>query len=351
MGQDWPVVVMIGSPLEAEHAAAIAAAYPGRVEVVHRPDLLPPMRYVADHTGDPGWRRAAGQQAEWRELLRRAEVLWDFPHGEDGSLLELAPGLRWVQTTSAGVGPRVERLGLGESEVIVTTASGVHARPLAEFVFAALLFHGKRIAHLQAEQRARRWERFCGRELRGQTMAIVGPGRIGREVARIGRCFGMTVWAMAREHRQGRAVALGVDRLFARDELAAMLGGADCLVLCAPQTAETEGLMGRAEFAALKPGAVFVNIARGAMVDEEALVAALWEGRVGFAALDVTRVEPLPAESPLWDAPNVLINPHSASTVEGENAALRERFIANLGHYLRGEYEKMGPVLDKGRLY
>lgn len=345
------VVVVIGSPLEAEHAAAMAAAFPEAVEVIYRPDLLPAIRFPGDHGGDTGWRRTAEREAEWRSLLRRAEVLWDFPHGEDANPLELAPGLKWVQTTSAGVGTRVERLGLRESELIVTTASGIHARPLAEFVFAALLYHTKQLAHLQSEQRAHRWERYCGVELRGRTMAIVGPGRIGREVARLARCFGMAVWAMARAHDPGRSAALGVDRLFPREELREMLAGADCLVLCAPQTPETEGLLGRDELAALKPGVVLVNIARGAMVDEEALIDALREGRVGFAALDVARTEPLPADSPLWDLPNVLVSPHSASTVETENASLTERFVTNLGHYLRGELDQMGPVLDKARLY
>ncbi|MDP9469229.1 MAG: D-2-hydroxyacid dehydrogenase [Chloroflexota bacterium] len=346
-----PLTVVIASPLEEEHATRIAAAYPGRVEVIHRPDLLPPPRYIADHGGDPAWRRAPEQEAAWREILRRAEVLWDFPAQEDAALLDLAPALRWVQTTSAGVGPLVKRLGLQESDLIVTTASGVHARPLTEFVFAALLSHTKLFPHLQAEQRAHRWERFCATELHGQTMAIVGPGRIGREVARIARCFGMTVWAMARDNAPGRAAQIGVDRLWNRAELREMLSGADCVVLCTPHTPETEGLIGREEIASLKPGVVLVNIARGAVVDEEAMTEALRDGRIGFAALDVFRTEPLPPDSPLWDLPNVLICPHSASTADTENAKITDRFIANLGHYLAGAYDRMEPQLDKRRLY
>src|SRR5690606_22824946 len=137
--------------------------------------------------------------------------------------LKLSPNLRWVQTTSAGVGQQVVRLGMQDSDVMVTTASGLHAGPLAEFVFAALLYHGKRLPHLQAEQRAHHWERFSGRELRGQTMAIVGLGRIGREVARLARAFGMTVWAMGREARPDRAATDGVDRILTRAELPEML--------------------------------------------------------------------------------------------------------------------------------
>jgi phosphoglycerate dehydrogenase-like enzyme len=266
-------------------------------------------------------------------------------------LLELAPRLRWVQTTSAGVGPLVKRLGLHDSDLIVTTASGIHAQPLAEFVFAALLFHSKELGRLQQEQAAKQWNRFCGIELAGRTMAIIGPGRIGREIARIARAFRMRVVAMGRESDPARAEALGVDRLYDRDELPQMLGEADVLVLCAPHTPETEGLLGPAEFVALKPGAVFISIGRGQLLDEEALLDALREGRIGFAALDVFREEPLPPASPFWELSNVLINPHSASTVDTENAKLVDVFTRNLGHYLAGELDRMAPQLDKQRLY
>jgi phosphoglycerate dehydrogenase-like enzyme len=182
-------------------------------------------------------------------------------------------------------------------------------------------------------------------------MAIIGPGRIGREVAHVARTFRMRVVAMGRDNDPARASALGVDRLYARQDLPAMLSEADCLVVCAPQTPQTSDLLGAAEFAVLKPGAVFVNIGRGTIVDEVALLAALRDGRVGFAALDVFREEPLPPDSPFWDMPNVLINPHSASTVDTENAKLAERFIHNLEHFLAGDYARIEPVLDKQRLY
>jgi phosphoglycerate dehydrogenase-like enzyme len=344
------LVTMITSPLEPEHAARIAEAFPDRVELIYRPDLMPAIRYVGDH-GDPAWRRDADQEREWHALLRRADVLWDFPMNETRSLLELAPRVRWVQTTSAGVGPLVLRLGLQDADIIVTTASGLHAQPLAEFVFAALLFHSKELGRLQGDQRTHSWRRFCGIELAGRTMAIIGPGRIGQEVARVARAFRMRVVAMGRDNDPARAAALGVDRLFPRDDLLAMLGEADCLVVCAPQTPETSDLLGETEFAAIKPGAVFVNIGRGTIVDEDALLAALRDGRIAFAALDVFRNEPLPPDSPFWDQPNVLINPHSASTVDTENAKLAERFTHNLEHYLAGAYDRLEPVLDKRRLY
>jgi phosphoglycerate dehydrogenase-like enzyme len=341
---------MIASPLEAEHVARMEAAFPGRIELLYRPDLMPATRYVGDH-GDPDFRRTPEQERDWHALLLRAEVLWDLPEHERRPVHELAPRLRWVQTTSAGVGPLIERVGLRNSDVIVTTASGIHAQPLAEFVFAALLFHTKEFGRLQQDQQSRRWNRFCGIGLDGRTMAIVGPGRIGREVASLARAFRMRAVALGRSSDPARAEALGFDRLYARDELPAMLAEADCLVVCAPLTPETENLLGETEFAALKRGAVFVNIGRGPIVDEAALLTALRNGTVAFAALDVFREEPLPPESPFWSLPNVLINPHSASTVDTENTKLTDRFIVNLGHYLQGEFGSMGPVLNKERLY
>jgi phosphoglycerate dehydrogenase-like enzyme len=195
------------------------------------------------------------------------------------------------------------------------------------------------------------WNRFSGNELAGQTMAIIGPGRIGREIARIARAFRMRVVALARDADPARAQALGVDQVYGRAELLTMLGEADCLVICAPQTPETVDLLGPAEMAALKPGVVFVNIGRGTIVDDAALERGLRSGQIAFAALDVFREEPLPADSPFWELPNVLINPHSASTVDAENSKLTDIFIRNLGHYLAGEIEQMAPQLDKQRMY
>lgn len=350
-GQPRRVPVLLTAPIGKDLVARIAAAEPDRIELLYRPDLLPPARYIADYHGDPAWRQTPAQEAEWRALLARAEVLLDFDDRLPEHPLALSPNLRWVQATSAGVGQLVQRLGMAESDVLVTTASGLHAEPLAEFAFAALLFHLKRFAHLQSEQQAHHWDRFAGRTLRGQTMAIVGLGRIGREVARIARCFGMTVWATARQERPDRAATEGVDRLFTRSELTTMLAGADCVVLCVPHTPDTEGMIGRRELAAMKPEVVLVNIARGVVIDEDALIDALRQGRIGLAALDVFRTEPLPTDSPLWDLPNVLVNPHSASTTDTEPAEVSDRFIENLRYYLDGERDRMWPVLDKALLY
>jgi phosphoglycerate dehydrogenase-like enzyme len=130
-----------------------------------------------------------------------------------------------------------------------------------------------------------------------------------------------------------------------------MLAGADAVVLSTPHTAETDGLIGPREIAAMKPGVVLVNIARGAVIDEDAMIAALRSGQIAFAALDVFRQEPLPADSPLWDLPNVIVNPHSASTAFSENRKITDIFLHNLRRYLDGDLAAMSPLLDKSRGY
>ena len=352
-GEESRLTVFVASPLEPEHVERIRAVAPEQVEVVYTPDLYPPTRYVADHHGPPDFRLDPEQEQRWRAQLRAADVLWDFPEVDrDGpNIFELAPKIRWVQTTSAGVGPLVERLGLADSDVIVTTASGVHARPLAEFVFMALLTHVKELGRLRTDQQAHRWERFCSDELDGKTLAVVGPGKIGRQVAATGRAFGMQVLGLGRSGGPARARELGFDELYTRPDFHAMLARADAVVLCCPHTPETDGMIDRAAFGAMRPGVMFVNISRGQVVDESALLDALRDGKVAFAALDVFRTEPLPAQSPFWGLPNVLINPHSASTAFSENGKIADIFCHNLRCFLDGRVDEMRNVLDKRRLY
>jgi phosphoglycerate dehydrogenase-like enzyme len=346
-----PLVVFISTPLEPEHVVRIRSVAPDRVEVIAEPDLWPPRRYVADHKGPESFVRTAEQEARWRRHLARAEVLWDFPPPAAGGGMALAPNVKWVQTTSSGVGQMVKQLGLQDSGLLVTIAKGVHAGPLAEFVFLALLTHVKRLDYLRREQHAHRWERYCTDELAGKTLAVIGAGQVGQRIVAIGRGFGMRVVASVRNPAPGRAAAIGVDALYPPGGLHAMLADADAVVLIAPHTPETENMIDRASFAAMKDGVAFVNIGRGQTVDETALIAALRSGKVAFAALDVCAVEPLPADSPLWDMPNVLISPHSASTVGRENELLAEIFCHNLRCYLDGRHDAMRNILDKARMY
>ena len=338
-----PLVVLIASPLEPEHVDRIRGVDP-RIELLHDADLLPQPRYVSDHTGPP-MTRTPGQEARFLEMLGRAEVVFDFPSGHFRDLPTVAPRLRWLQATSAGIGQFVQRVGLDRTGITFTTASGVHARPLADFCLMAMLMFAKDYVRMERDKRARRWERYCGEELTGKTLAIVGLGRVGQEVARHGKRMEMRVTGT---RRSGAAVP-EVDKLVDRAELHAMLREADFLVLAAPHTPDTEGIIGERELAAMKPSAVLINIGRGALVDEDALIRALQQGRLAGAALDVLREEPPAQDSPLWDMPNVIISPHSASTVTQENARITEIFCDNLRRYLSGQ--PLRNVLDKKKLY
>jgi glyoxylate/hydroxypyruvate reductase A len=195
----------------------------------------------------------------------------------------------------------------------------------------------KRAGLAREQQAAHRWERFATGELTGQTLGIVGHGRIGREVARLARAFDMRVIATKRHTEGEDAAKLGVDSLYPWTALLDLLAASDYVVLVCPHTPETEGLIDAAALAAMKPGAALINIARGAVVDEPALIEALRSGQVGHAALDVAAVEPLPADSPLWDMAQVSIYPHSASTSARENERLTDLFCENLRRYLARE--------------
>jgi len=228
---------------------------------------------------------------------------------------------------------------------IFTTSSGTHARPLADFCLMAMLMFAKDYMRMEREKKAKHWERYCGEELTGKTLAIVGLGRVGREVASHGKKMDMRVIGM----RRNPGDVPNVDRIYMRAELPAMLAEADFLVLIAPHTPDTEGMIGEHELAVMKPSAVFINIARGTLVDEDALVQALQEKRLAGAALDVFRSEPPPQDSPLWEMPNVIISPHSASTVRQENARITDLFCDNLRRYLSAR--PLRNVLDAGQLY
>jgi glyoxylate/hydroxypyruvate reductase len=330
---DRPVTVLIASPLEPEHAERIAAAYPGRVRVVHEPDLLPVPRYVGDHNGIP---RQLGEAdlARWRSLLAEADVLFDFDWLDAPALPRSAPRLRWVQGTSAGIGEYLVRTGLAASDITFTTAAGAHGTALAEFVALGLLSLVKEVAELRRRQARHHWERYTARSLAGRRVLLVGLGNVGRAIARTLGALGVEVIAMART--QPATLPEGVARAIGRDAFHAELAAADALVLACPATPETFHLVGAAELAALPAGAFLVNVARGNVVDEPALVEALRSGHLGGAFLDVFETEPLPPDSPFWDMEHVLVSPHSASTVGGENDFIVDLFLDNLGRFLDG---------------
>ncbi|MDB5080843.1 MAG: hypothetical protein JWP00_2767 [Chloroflexi bacterium] len=323
------------------------------LNLIYHGEWLEPASFPAEHNHSINL--TPEQWAVWLESMKQADIMFDFetetlPRWRSENLL---PRLQWIQATSAGVGQAIARSGLTETDVIVTTASGVHAQPLAEFVMLGLLMWSKNYPMIASQQQEKVWRKYATDELAGKTLTIIGPGRIGRRVAELAKAFGMRVLA-GPSRLEGKTPAdYNADELFSVEKPALLetLARTDALVLAMPHTSETEGMIGAAEFAALKPGAYFVNIARGKVIDEPALIQALRSGHLSGAALDVFDTEPLPPESPFWEMPNVVVTPHSASTVYAENSRIIDLFLENLDLFLAGKTGKMRNVLDKKRLY
>lgn len=326
-------VVLITTYLEPEHIDRIRQV-DGSLEVIYEPALLRAPRYAADHNGDPAFQRTPEQERRWQGLLARAEILFDFDPTHRTDLPDLTPNVRWVQATSAGIGQLVKSMGYDTRmpHTVFTTASGVHRRPLAEFVVMAILMHYKGARRMLDAQAHSHWERYAGTDLEGRTLAIVGLGRVGGEIARMCRALGMIV--IGTDITPAPEL---VDRYYEPGRLSAMLPQADVLVLMVPHTPQTEKMIGAKELALLPRGAFFINIARGNVVDEPALIEALRSGHLAGAALDVFAEEPLPPHSPLWGMPTVLVSPHSASTSDRENRRITDLFCDNLRRYLAGE--------------
>lgn len=283
------------------------------------------------------------------ERWETAEILYSGAAFPD---LGIAPRLRWVQLDTAGA-DGVLGTPLWRSEVAITTLSGVGPPTAAEhamMLVLALAHHLPEMVDLQRRREwpsaADRWQRLMPRELRGATIGVVGYGAIGREIGRLARSFGMTVLGV----RQGTVQAVSYalprlgapgqdepDRMYGPGELHAMLAECDYVVLVVPSTPATFHLIDEAALRAIRPGAVLLNVARGAVVNEPALVRALQEGWIAGAGLDVFEAEPLPSDSPLWSMPNVIITPHVAGLTPHYHDRIMDLFAQNLRRYLAGE--------------
>ena len=345
------VEVAIATPIEAELLASIRAVSE-RVSLLYQPELLPPTRYPGDHRGVAGFRRDAKAEGRWQGLLARAEVLFGIPDDSPEGLAAVvrgSPRLRWVQGTAAGTGEQLKAAGLSEDElerVTVTSASGVHVGPLAEFCLLGLLAFTKGLPRLQADQRAHHWDHYPVAELHGSTLLILGLGSVGSEVARLTKAFGMRTLAI---NRGGTSDSPHVDEVYRPQSLHDLLPRADAIVVTLPLTDETAGMLDAQAFALMKPTAILVNVGSGGVIDEPALVQVLRDKRLAGAALDVFATEPLPADSPLWELPNVLLSPHTAALSLRENERLVELFVANLRRYLAGE--ELGGRVDPALFY
>jgi phosphoglycerate dehydrogenase-like enzyme len=332
-------IVAIAVPLEAEQVERIRAVDPS-VTVLYEPGLLPPERYPADHGGDPGFRRTAAQEERYWEILNQAQVLYGFPNENPAGLARIAasnPRLQWIHAMTAGAGGTVKASGLDTeslSKLKITSSAGVHALPLAEFAALGILNGFKRSAELAQDQAAKLWPevRTPTRLVNGSHLVITGLGEIGLETARIARALGMTVSGTKRTVEP----LAGIEEVTDNEGLAGLLAGADAVVNTLPGTPYTEKLFNRAIFAAMNPGTVFVNVGRGTVVDEAALLEALDNGQVSYACLDVFAVEPLPQASPLWNHPRVMVSPHTSALSAAENRLIAERFCSNLRTFLDG---------------
>ena len=256
------------------------------------------------------------------------------------AMVEHARHLRWVHSTAAAVGilPLKE---LAAREILVSNSRGIQAPAMAEFVIGGLLVLARRFHLMLAAQRERRWSQnelttdVWPWSVRGQAMTIVGLGTIGQEVARRAHAFGMRVTGIRRRVDQPKPSF--VDRIAGPDELDDTLRGCDVLVIAAPFIAETDRLMGRERLAMLNRGAVIINVARGQIIDETALIAALESGHLGGAVLDVFKREPLDPASPLWALPNVIISPHVSGVRPDHWDEVIDLFSENLRRFERGD--------------
>jgi len=231
--------------------------------------------------------------------------------------LKDAKRLKWIHSTAAGVA-QLMYPELRDSGVVVTNPRGIFAVPMAEHAIGLMLALARNIPDSVRQQDRAQWGQQTLwdlpqhlTELNGQVLLIIGFGSIGKELARRARAFDMRVWGVRRSGKEDSPLA---DRIMPAEELAAALPRADFVVLAAPETPETRHLIGPKEIALMKPGARLINVARGSLLDEAALLRALEEGKLGGAAIDVAASEPLPPESPLWKAPNLLITPHTSAT-------------------------------------
>jgi phosphoglycerate dehydrogenase-like enzyme len=334
-----PVLVLTQSPILSPLIERLRAVSP---------------RLVVEH-------RTARSLDELGDALRAVEVLYTtglMPSPES------APALRWVQGHFAGVERFLDHPLL--ESVVLTTGSGIHAPAMAEYILMMMLAFAHHLPrmieyHRRAEWPQGRWDLFAPRELRGTTVGIVGYGSVGREVARLAKAFGMQVLATKRDVGRvsddgwglpdvGDPEARSVDRLYPPEALHSMLSESDFVVLTVPLTPTTRGLIGAEELKRMKPEAVLINVARGGVVDEAALIDALRAGAIRGAALDVFAEEPLPAASPLWTVgPNVILSPHISGFTQAYDERAMALFAENLRRYVAGE--PLLNVVDVARGY
>ena len=319
---------------ELDEDLAALRAISDRIEVVE-------VRYVESaelrtRRGSSPWTDLSHLSPDLTPAQRAAFARMEVALAQDlpFDVASVAPNLRWVQCVGAGVSQLLSA-GLAESGIRLTSAAGVNGVSISEFVVARLLQIWKRLPEIDALGSRHVWEPAYGREVAGSTLGVIGLGGIGRQVARRGHGLGMRVLAVRRTAQPG-STDPDVDALLPPDRLHELLGQSDAVVAAVPEYAGTVGLFGSAEFAAMRPESIFVNVGRGSAVDEGALVEALNSGHLRAAVIDVAAAEPLPAESPLWGVPNLYISAHCSTSPDRFWSNLYTLFRDNVRRYLEG---------------
>src|SRR6266480_6624762 len=282
--------------------------------------------------------------ADTNELLahlHEAEILCSYKVTRKWR--KLAPQLRWLQAAGAGV-DELRPTGIldADSGVIVTTATGIHATTISEYVFGSMLMFNRswpemvRLQDRHIWPSSGKWYHLSGRELADQALAIIGLGHIGRRIGELGRAFGMRVLATRRSISEGETDP-DVDQLYPMERLHGMIRESDYVVVAAPLTPESNHLIGEEELRVMRPHAYLVNVSRGRVIDEAALIHALQEQWIAGAGLDVTVEEPLPADSPLFSMSNVILTPHISGVSVHYDQRLTALFADNLKRYRAGQ--------------
>jgi len=325
--------IVIARPVEEECLREIMAVSP-EIKLWDASDLA-----TAEQSGD------FTSKEKFDAMLAQAEVVYGF--WPPRNVVARAPKLKWVQSMLAGVDHSIYA-DIFQSPVVVTNTRGMHGTQVSELVFEMMLMFAKQAPSCFQMKQEKKWQRFTPMVLHSKTVGIVGLGSIGKEIARLAKAFRMRVVANRRSTKQVTRVKY-VDKLLPKDQLTELLSESDFVVLALPATPETDKLIGEEELRSMKSTAYLINIARGSVMDEEALVRALDEHWIAGAGLDAFTTEPLPPESKLWKFPNVIYSPHIGGVLENYNLVATRLFCENLRRYLGGK--KLFNVVDKKKGY
>jgi len=274
-------------------------------------------------------------------LLPQAEVAFGLKFPDN--MIERAPNLKWIQVFLAGI-DGFKAKGLLPNNIVFTKTAGIQGTAMAEAIMVRMLMFAKQMSTYFQQKLGKTWEHTESITLRGKTLGIVGLGNVGKELAHLGKAFGMRVIANRRSAKMvGKA--RNVDLLMPSSQLHQLLEQSDFVALTLPLTPDTQKMIGKKEFEVMKNSAYIINISRGQIIDEAAMIEALENKQIAGAGLDVFAVEPLPQESKLWNVPNVIISPHVAASMDSYPELATELFCENLRRYISGK--KLLNVVDK----